>query len=477
MLLPALQPSDVGKNLRKNAQPEREERAKKEWRNFGGLNRIENPEACPEEETGLGILQDFWCLLLDCPEPEVPSLGELEALLQLHSTIERFIADFVLRATSDHLPEALHDRPALLPMAKTRKVMTQLSLAEKARLHRAFYREEFLNWFFSSQEPKVGSIDEVNLVKAWCISVTWPPWETQEIMATHAYAKHQYELVHEAINVDFIRQLEARMVPEGQIADRLNGKSGPESTDHGESRPRSIRQQGPEYEGFIVVEPRVDDNIAVDSYIERSVGLGFGYLRHVLSRDDRGRRRLTQTNFHALSRSNSMSYHGPTLHWSLNSVTRFQDQAGIFPEARSGRPVDQPGPGWTLYLGEGLREFEIVLERHYLFLTGLVFWDAERLNSMHPSVCKGAGEWAAEVLGFYGPPNRSDIWPRGRGWWLYMDEDAKRPKSGACWFFTTPPTRALLVDPMDSLQELEDDFKYDMGNGFKPTEEKVLYED
>lgn len=395
-----------------------------------------------------------------CPETGPLSLDELQALLALHATTERLIADLVSRASSSHLPEALHARPVLLPMETTRHVMAQLSPVEKARLHRAFYREEFLNRFFAPQEDKLGGIDQVNLVKAWCMSVTWPPWETQEIMTAHAYIKHQLELVHEAINADFIQRLESQMLPQDRTAGRLEAKSDA----HASVEEHGWREPEPDYEGFLVVEPRANAIIAVDSYIERSVGLGIGHLRHVLSQDDKGRRRLAQRHFHALSDSNHLSYHGPALHWSLNSVTRFQRQLRIAPEASSGKAADQPGPGWTRFMRASLPNLEIVPERHYLHLAGLVFWDAGRLDAIHAAAGKDTGHWAAEEHGFHGPPNMSGIWPRSRGWWLYMDEEAKRPRGAACWFFTTPPPRALLIDPHGSLQDLGNEFRYDRGN-------------
>jgi hypothetical protein len=121
------------------------------------------------------------------------------------------MAGFVLRATSDYLPEILQSDspPRLLSPEEVGLVMAELPAAEKARSHRAFYRGQLLNWFFTSTMASALDDKIVSRMRAVCLWATWQPWEIHEILTLHAYFRHQHELLLEEVNSDFVRQLQA----------------------------------------------------------------------------------------------------------------------------------------------------------------------------------------------------------------------------------------------------------------------------
>ena len=78
---------------------------------------------------------------------------------------------------------------------------------------RAFYRWQLLNCV--AMFPRTRQLNLLGTTfKAWCLCVTWTPWEVCKIETVHAYFRHQYELILDAVNADFIHRLEAMATPD-----------------------------------------------------------------------------------------------------------------------------------------------------------------------------------------------------------------------------------------------------------------------
>jgi hypothetical protein len=203
----------------------------------------------------------------------------------LHLLVERLSADLASKASSDNLPDALHTRPALLPPDTARQINAQLSVVERARLQRAFYREEFINRFTQLHIIPTVGIDMVGPYKAWCLSSTWPRWEVYETLGAHWYCRHQHELVLENISADFIRRLSTH----------LDHAPKP---DPDETAPAWVTVDPNPYRGLLCVHtPNRRARNALHHHNERITSLGLAHLQHLLAHDDPGRRRLTQTQY------------------------------------------------------------------------------------------------------------------------------------------------------------------------------------
>ncbi|KAK4097186.1 hypothetical protein N658DRAFT_297268 [Parathielavia hyrcaniae] len=220
------------------------------------------------------IVQDFWRFAC-CRQCPILQVDELQALAAFHSATERVLADFVMRATSDQVPDSLHSPPRLLSCMEAGLVMAQLSMTERTRIFRAFYCGQLMNYYFTS--PKARELDEATAtrVKALCLWATWMPWEIREILTLHSYFRHQHELILEQVNADFIYQLEAAAPP-------LHRKDS-----YTETR-SSIPP--PPIERCICVDSKCVNDPQVNRYIERQALLGLQQLLRLLRQDRRGRR-------------------------------------------------------------------------------------------------------------------------------------------------------------------------------------------
>jgi hypothetical protein len=378
------------------------------------------------------LLLDFWRFAC-CPEPPPLQLQELQALVAFHTAAERIMADFVMRATSDRLPDSLHSPPRLLSREEAGRIMAGLSAAEKARIHRAFYRGQLLNWFFTS--PVAPTLDDrmTNRVKALCLWATWTGWEIREILTVHAYFRHQHELILEQVNSDFLRQLEAS-APEYESPD-----------DYFEIRSSILH---PPFETCICVDSTCVSDPQVNLYIERQTCLGLNQLYRFLRQDRLGQRRLVRSLYHAcsppLTFESQNSYFSAAIEtreqslfaWAekVTGTVRYQHNGpGRFPGPRSSALLDQPPAGWTRY------QMEIPSHTAYTWdgyahslLTGLVFWDSDRLDDMHRRVRESVGEAAIWMLDF---PTPND----------YFDPERRHPRS-LQWWFTVPPKPLPLLD-------------------------------
>jgi hypothetical protein len=384
----------------------------------------------PDKATSTSILHDYW-LFASCPDTLPISINELKTLARIYADAEPLLADFFIRAMSNNLPDSLHARPQLLPPKEARRIMAQLSPTETARIHRAFYRWQLLNCVAMFPRARQLNLLALNAFKAWCLCVTWKPWEVCEVETLHAYFRHQYELILDTVNADFIHRLEAMATPDCPNTDDW-------------WHPEPIVPGYPDCVGVTA-----DDEPRATLYVERQVHRGIDSLRRLLARDDMGRRRAVRRAYHVLDGPMALpDFHpyiglvGGAKRMSLFACGRaiaaplWRDYGYEFHRPKSAAPLAQPNPGWCGYMPWD----QVGSAYEHSLLTGLVFWDDGRLVDASLRVQQSIGEAAAEWLGFRWP------WtgPGLEGAWL-------------AWRFTPLPSPLPFVD-QPKVEELQAEF-------------------
>jgi hypothetical protein len=407
----------------------------KEWSLFEKLQRSEwwftHPtHNWPDKATSTSILNDYW-LFASCPDTLPISIDELKTLARIHADAEPLLADFFMRAMSISLPDSLHARPQLLPAREARRIMARLSPTETARIHRAFYRWQLLNCVAMFPRARQLTLLALNAFKAWCLCMTWKPWEVCEVETLHAYFRHQYELILDAVNADFIHRLEAMATPDC-----------PDTDDWWHPEPVV-----PGYPDCVGVT--ADDEPRATLYVERQVHRGIDSLRRLLTRDDMGRRRSVRRAYHVMDGPMGLPGFYPYIglvdgakRMSLFACGRDMDEllwtdyGSEFQRPKSAAELHQPNPGWYGYMPWN----QVGPAYEHSLLTGLVFWDSNRIVDSARRVQGSVGVAAAAWLGFRLP------WtgPGLEGAWL-------------AWRFTPLPSPLPFVD-QPKVEELQAEF-------------------
>jgi hypothetical protein len=317
----------------------------------------------PDKATSTSILHDYW-LFASCPDTLPISIDELKALARTHADAEPLLADLFMRAMSDNLPDSLHARPQLLPARDARRIMTQLSPEETARIHRAFYRWQLLNCVTMFPRARQLNLLALNAFKAWCLCMTWKPWEVCEVETLHAYFRHQHELILDTVSADFIHRLEGMAAPDC-----------PNTDDWWHPEPVV-----PGYPDCVAVT--ADDEPRATLYVERQVHRGIDSLRRLLAQDDMGRRRSVRRAYHVLDGPMELpgfypyiTLIGAAKRMSLSACGRamaaklWDDYGVAFHRPKSAAPLHRENPGWFGYMPRGQGEFDY----EHSLLTGLVF--------------------------------------------------------------------------------------------------------